>query len=318
MLTTIETANWLNAYNRYLIITHRRPDGDTVGCASALAQGLRERGKVAYVLYNPEITPRYQPFLDDYWAPEDFSPDKTITVDTASKDMFPINGAEYLDAVSLCIDHHASNTNFAEYACVDEARAACGELVYDILLSLGGKISEKTAERLYTAISTDTGCFAYANTSSDTLRIASELIKVGAPHTELNKMLFRTKTKSRMKIEGMILSGLGFYFDGAVSISTITRKMLDETSAVEDDIDDIASIPGSIEGVLVGITIREMTSENDCKVSVRSSPMVSAADICARFGGGGHAMAAGFNLKNSVAEIQGLLLDALPDFLPKL
>ena len=315
-LTTEETADWLRTRDNYLILTHRRPDGDTIGCAGALAQGLREHGKKAYVLPNQEITPRYQRFVGEYLSTDAYDPDYIITIDTAAYELFPANGEKYKGAVSLCIDHHPSNTNYAEYSCIDGSLASCGELIYELLLLLNGSISAEIAEKLYVALSTDTGCFAFANTTANTLRVASLLVEAGAPQRELNRLLFRTKTRSRIEIEGMIFSGLEFYFDGTVAISTITRKMLEETAATEDDVDDIASIPGSIEGVLAGITVRELTGTHDCKVSVRTGPLVNANDICARFGGGGHRMAAGFTLESTVADIKKALKEALPDFLP--
>ena len=318
MLMTIpETADWLKERDNFLLLTHRRPDGDTLGCAGALAQGLREQGKTAYVLINPETTPRYMRFAKDYWAPDGYKPEHVIAIDTASYDLFPKNGGEYIGATTLCIDHHPSNTLYAEITCLDGSRASCGEIIYDILISMSGNISALSAERLYAALSTDTGCFAFANTTADTLRIASLLIQAGAPHRELNRLLFRTRTRSRVKIEAMINQGLEFHYGGAVAISAITRKMLAETGADEDDLDDIASIPGSVEGVLVGITIRELTEVRDCKISVRTSPSVNANEICSRLGGGGHAMAAGVSLESSVSEIKERLIDILRDFFPQ-
>ena len=317
ILTNSETADWLKTRDNFLIITHRRPDGDTLGCAGALAQGLRDCGKTAYILPNPETTLRYQRFVEEYLAFDGYIPEYAITIDTASFELMPKNCGEYIDSVSLSIDHHPSNTLYAENTCVDGSFASCGEIIFEILLSFGCAISGKIAEKLYVALATDTGCFVYANTTSNTLRVASILIDAGAPHRELNKLLFRTKTRGRILVEGMILSGIEFYFDGAVAVSTITRSMMAESGANEDDVDDISSLPGAIDGVLAGITIREMSGVRDCKVSVRSGASVNSNEICSRFGGGGHPMAAGFSLESSVAEIKKMVLDVMPEYLPK-
>jgi len=314
MMTTIETAAWLKERDNFLIITHRRPDGDTVGCAGALAQGLSEAGKTAYVLYNPEITPRYSRFVEEYWTLDGYEPEHFITVDIASYELFPKNGSEYIGSVTMSIDHHPSNTLYAELTCLDGTAASCGEVIYEILMALSGSVSVICAECLYAAVSTDTGCFAFANTTANTLHVASLLIEAGAPSRKLNRQLFRTKTRNRIMIEGMILSGLEFYFNDEVAIATITREMMKTANADEDDIDDIASIPGIIEGVRAGITIREMASVNDCKVSVRTSPGVDAHAISARFGGGGHQMASGFTVDKPVPEVKGALLEVLIDF----
>ena len=314
-MTISETSDWLKARDSFLILTHRRPDGDTIGCAGALAQGLRESGKTVYVLNNPEVTPRYLRFVKDYFAPDEYDPEYIVAVDIASGDLFPKNGCKYQHTVSLCIDHHPSNTLYAEHTCLEAAYASCGEIIYEILVALSGNISGKSAEHLYAAITTDTGCFAFANTTANTLQVASQLIKAGAPHRELNRLLFRTKTRSRIKIEGAIFSGLEFYFDGAVAISIITREMIESTGASEDDLDDIASLPGVVDGVRAGITIREMTSPCNCKVSVRTSPSVNASAICECFGGGGHSMAAGCTLQKTVPEVKAELLTVLEGFL---
>jgi len=313
LLTITETADWLRSNDNYLILTHRRPDGDTAGCAGALAQALRDIGKVAYVLTNPEITPRYYAYIEDYIAPDDFKQDHIIVVDTASTSLFPSNGDAYKDSVSLCIDHHSSNTLYAKLTCLDSSTASCGEVVYELLIALSGTISSKIAESLYVAITTDTGCFAYANTTSNTLRIASLLIDAGAPHRKINRLLFRTKSRARIIIEGIIFSSFDFHFDGKVAISSISNEMMALANAQEDDIDDIASLPGSVEGVLVGITVREMESPGECKISVRTSPIVDANAIASRFGGGGHAMASGCSIDKPIPEAKAALLEVLKE-----
>lgn len=317
MLTIAETADWLKERDRYLIITHRRPDGDTIGCAGALAHGLRGVGKTVYVLPNPESTQRYSCFIEDYIAPDDYAPEHIIAIDIASYDLFPKNGQGYINNIALCIDHHPSNTLYAQYTCLDGKCASCGEIIYDLLITMAGSIDSNSAECLYVALSTDTGCFAFANTTADTLRVASLLVEAGAPNRELNRLLFRTKTKGRIQIEGMIYSGLEFHFNGAVAISTITKSMMESANASEDDVDDIASIPGAIEGVVAGITLRELTSTRDCKASVRTGPSVNAHSICERFGGGGHPMAAGFTFTGTIAEVKESLLESLKDFFPE-
>ena len=309
LITTSETAKWLKENDNFLILTHRRPDGDTLGSAGALAQGLQEQGKTAYVLYNPEVTPRYERFVDQYYPPEDFIADNILAIDTASTQLFPKNTDEYIDAVKLCIDHHKSNTLYAGFVCLDDEKASCGEIIFEILMTMSGSISSITAEQLYVALSTDTGCFSFGNTTGNTLYVASLLVEAGAPNKELNKQLFRTKTHGRISIEGMLTSGIENAYDDRVAIATITREMIEKTGATEDDMDDIAALPGSIEGVCVGITIRELSSPTDCKVSVRTKAPYDAQAICAHFGGGGHKLAAGCTIENSVDEVKEMLLE---------
>jgi len=315
MLTPFETAAWLKERDNFLLITHRRPDGDTLGCAGALAQGLREYGKTVYCLANPEATERYERFVEDYKAPDDFIHEYVVAIDTATTDLFPKNAEEYKESISLCIDHHGSNTLYADFVCLDANRASCGEIIFEILMAISGSISSATAERLYVALSTDTGCFSFGNTTGNTLYVASMLVEAGAPNKDLNKLLFRTKTRSRIAIEGMLTSGIEYSFDGKVAIASITGEMLEATGADEDDMDDIAALPGSIEGVCVGITIRELTSPHDCKISVRTRAPYDAQAICAHFGGGGHKLAAGSTIEKTIEEIKEELHKVLEEIM---
>ncbi|MDR1299424.1 MAG: DHH family phosphoesterase [Oscillospiraceae bacterium] len=310
-----ETARWLDERDRYLILTHRRPDGDTIGSAAGLARGLRLRGKTAYALTNPEATERYLPYIREYWAPEGYSPEFIIAVDTASREMFQVNGGEYCGRVDLCIDHHPSNTLYAKLICADFARASCGEIIFDVLSLWEGAVDEAVAAALYVAVATDTGCFAFGNTTAQTLRAASELALAGAPIGRINKKLFREKTRARALLEGSVFSGLEFHYGGAAAIATVTNEMLRLAGATENDLDDIASLPGSIDGVSVGVTIRELSGADGCKVSVRSGDSVNANALCARFGGGGHAMAAGFTARERSERVKADVISALGDVL---
>jgi len=314
-MTISETVRWFKERDNFLVLTHRRPDGDTLGCAAGLVQGLNRAGKTAYILRNPEATARYTTYVEKHWAPDGFVPSWIVAVDIASRDLFPVTEEAADFRVDLCIDHHPSNTRYADLLYLDPGKSSCGEIIYEILLELSGHIDSETATSLYVAVSTDTGCFQYANTNADTLRTAAALVEAGAPIGELNRELFRKKAKSRILIEALITTGMEFHFGGAVAIAVITREMMNKTGAGENEMEDIAAIPGSIEEVVVGITIRELDSAG-CKVSVRTTPLVNANDLCARFGGGGHTMAAGFTLDVGVEEMKKRLLEALGEIFP--
>lgn len=317
LLTITETATWLSERDNFLIITHRRPDGDTLGSGGALAMALQAQGKTAFLLQNKETTPRYEQFVKSLWAPDSFTPEYIIAVDAASVDLFPENASEYKERIDLCIDHHPSNKEYSKFLCLEAHQASCGEVVYDILREMNVNICANIADLLYVAISTDTGCFVYSNTTSNSLLVASKLVEAGANNIMLNKCLFRTKTQSRMKLESMITSNMEFFFDGSVAIAFVTREMLIKAKSTEDDMDDIAAIPTSVEGVLLGITIRELSSPQDHKISVRSSEPFNANELCVHFGGGGHTRAAGASIKRTINEIKDELLKILEDMVER-
>ena len=312
-----QTAEFLRQHDNYLVLTHHRPDGDAHGSAEAITIALRRMGKTAYIMKNPETTDKYLRFVQPFWAPEDYVPDTVITVDIASEGLFLKGAEKYRGMVDLAIDHHPSNSGYAKNLCLDGSRASCGEVIYDLLCELGIEIDSRIAEPLYVAVSTDTGCFAFANTTANTFNVAGKLAETGLDFRILNRDLFRTKSRRRFELEGLIMSGVEFYFGGKVSVITITKKMMEQTGCTENDMDDIAAMPGSIEGVLCGITLRELSSENDCKVSVRTSPDVDANALCGALGGGGHKMAAGASPEGmTVIEIKEKLIEALKEVFP--
>ena len=177
-MTTAEAARLLLGWDRLLLLTHVRPDGDTVGSAAALCRALRDLGKTAYLLPNPQLTATYAPYAAPYTAPEGFVPDRVVSVDIAALSLLPENARPYGERIDLAIDHHPSQGFFARETCLEADSAACGEIVYDIITRLT-PVTPDIALPLYVAVSTDTGCFVYANTTARTHRIAAALMDCG-------------------------------------------------------------------------------------------------------------------------------------------
>lgn len=312
-ISSAETASWLKVRNNFLILAHRRPDGDALGSAAGLCQGLREAGKTAWVLSNPETTLTYEKYIAEYRAPEGFAFEHIITVDTASVGQLQVNAAEYSDKVELSIDHHPSNTGYAAASCLDSERAACGEVVFDILIEMSGGVSEKTATALYVALAADTGCFCYGNTNYKTHFIASKLIKAGVPNGRINKELFRTKSKKRLRLEAAIINDMEYFLEDTVGIAALTLEMRKRMGAGEEDVEDIAAIPNQIEGVLIGITLQEK-QDGTTKISVRTTNSgPSANEICQKLGGGGHKMAAGCSVDASLEKTKSQILKVIEE-----
>ncbi|NLL38931.1 MAG: phosphoesterase RecJ domain-containing protein [Clostridiales bacterium] len=309
MFSLSQTLQALRKNNNFLIISHHRPDGDALGSAAGLCNGLRELGKNAYILENPQTTSRYLPYVEKYHAPEDYSPDFIISVDTADEEIIQINAEKLIGKIDLSIDHHKSNKMYAKESFIMSEYASCGEIIYHVLMELAGSVSYETAQLLYIAVSTDTGCFRYKNTTANTLKTAAALVEAGAQNGIINKKIFMTKTKSRVKLEGYIINSLEFFKENQLVIAAITREMIDKAGADEDDMEDIAVVAGQIEGVETSITITELR-DNLCKVSVRTVNYANADDICSQYGGGGHGMAAGCTLECSIEEAKRLMLAA--------
>lgn len=308
-----ECAAYLAGHDGYLLISHRRPDGDTLGSGAALCSALRRAGKTAYCFANPEITENYRPFIAPYFAPEGFRPSCVVTVDVAGEGLFPEGTPA---PVNLALDHHPSNSHFAENTCLAAEKSSCGELVLEVIKALCGSVSREEAQLLYIAVSTDTGCFQYSNTNAATLRAAAELIDLGADNSALNIRFFRTQSRARMALKGRMLSGMQFFRGGKISVVTVTLQMLADCGAVENDCEDLAGLAGKAEGSLLSMTIRE-TKPGESKISLRSRPGVNVSEICAVYGGGGHAMAAGCTLQAGPEEALRLMLRAIDEKWPE-
>lgn len=305
-----EAANYLSSQSDILILTHVRPDGDTIGCAAALCHGLRFLGKTAYVLPNPQTTPLYACYVEKLLAPAEYHPSCVVSVDMAAPSLFPENALPYLERVDLAIDHHPSQTFFAARTCLDASRAACGELLYDLLCEMGA-ITPEAAAPLYVAISTDCGCFAYNNTTPNTHRIVASLMELGIPTAALNKRHFKTKSFTRLKLEKLLIDSIELHENGIIGIISISQDMMDSIGATEQDADDMSAFIGQVEGVLIGATIREL-QPGICKLSLRTDPTVlNASKTCALLGGGGHAAAAGATMEGSMEHAKDLLLSAI-------
>lgn len=303
-------AEFLRTHDNYLILTHRRPDGDTVGCAAALCRALREFGKQADILNNPQFTPRYAEYLDGLIV--DAEPENAciVSVDTATADLLLLGGEAYADRVQLGIDHHGTNSFYAEKTLVFGHYAACGEVIYELLLELGAPISPKTAESIYVAVSTDTGCFRYSNTTANTLRVAAAVKELGADTYHVNKVIFSTKTFARLRMEAYLIDTMQLLADGKVGLCKLPEAVLTQIGATEDDADDIAGFARSVEGVEVAVMLREVEGGKG-KVSVRTDGVISAAAICAHLGGGGHAGAAGATVSGGIETAERLILAAI-------
>ena len=308
-MTAAETAVWLLSRDRFLLLTHVRPDGDTLGCAAGLCAALRRAGKTAAVLPNPETTETYADYVAPYLAPADYRHETVVSVDVASTGLFPENARPYAGSVDLAIDHHPSYEGFAARSCVDSSLAACGELIYDICLALG-QMDGEIALPLYVAVSTDTGCFVYSNTTPNTHRVAAALMEFGPFYRKVNKRCFRTKSLPRLRLESLLLSSMEFHDGGAIAIAGLSRAMMEEARAGEADAEDMAAFAGQIQGVRISATLRELAPDRT-KVSLRTDESLNATRTCALLGGGGHAAAAGATVDLPLAETRRAVLDAI-------
>ncbi|MBR5094785.1 MAG: DHH family phosphoesterase [Oscillospiraceae bacterium] len=305
-----ECARLLEQQDKFLLLTHRDPDGDTVGSAAALCSALRRCGKTAFLSPNEQMTKKLAPYAEPLYAPEGYDPGFVVAVDVATEKM--IGRGSRAESVDLCIDHHPSNSGYARYGLVDPSCAACGQIVLALIRTLCGSVSREEADLLYIALSTDCGCFQYSNTDAAALRAAAEILEAGADNKALNQIFFRRVSRARIRLEGSIYANMSFHREGKVAVALITEEMIRDAGATKDDLDDLAGLAGRAEGSVVSITIRELP-EGNSRVSVRSGPSFDSCALCSLFGGGGHKMAAGCNIPLPPEQARERLLAAIDE-----
>ena len=301
ILSRNECAQYLLSHDHFCILTHRRPDGDTIGSSAALCLGLRSLGKTAHVLYNEEVSDRFAWLHEGLTKEAVEEGDTVVSVDVASPGMLPKAFEHLLGNIQLRIDHHASATSFTDCELVDGGSASCAELVWDVLEAAGVTMDEKLAEAVYVGVSTDTGCFRYANTTAHTFAVAADCAKAGARVFQLNQELFETNTLGRLRMQAWIVDHMQMIRNGEMAIVAIPLAVEQELGVTQDDMDNISSFPRTVAGVCMAATLRE-TKEGDTKISVRAVPGYDATLVTTRFGGGGHKGAAGGSLKMPIAE----------------
>lgn len=307
-----ETAAFLRERDCFDILTHDYPDGDTLGSGFALCLALQQMGKKARVITT--FLPKDFVFLTNEIREQDFETQTVVTVDVADVRLLGKNRAAYEGRIDLCIDHHMTNVVDAPLRLVDGHAAANCAILYKLFCEMGITWTRAIANCLYTGISTDTGCFRYTNTTAETLRIGADIIDIGCDTAYINKVMFETKTKKKLALEREVYDTIEYCFDDRCAIIAVTCDMQRSIGVSDGELEGLASIPRQIEGVEIGITLREK-APGEFKVSVRTNGQVSASALCATLGGGGHSAAAGCTVKGTLDEAKAQLKAAAAKFL---
>lgn len=313
MSSLFDVAEILKAQDNIEILTHQYPDGDTLGSAYALCLMLQSMGKKVRVITSGTPGRKYE-FLKKGVLTQEFERKFVVSVDVAAPSLLGDNQQEYEDIIDLCIDHHRINSIEANTKYVDAECAAASEIIYELARELKIELSADMAACIYTGISTDTGCFRYSNTTPKTHLIAAKLMERTPDWNDINVQMFEIKSREKLRLERMVYHTLEYYCEGKCAMIHTTLEMQEKAGITDDEMEGLASIPRQIEGVLLGITMREKEG-GAFKVSVRTNENVNAADFCARFGGGGHIAAAGCTVEGTLEEAKVQLIKAAEEVL---
>lgn len=297
-----ELGNKLLENDNFVILTHKSPDGDCLGAGFALCYYLRGLGKKANLLNADGVPKKFEYLARDY-AEQELDGEFVLAVDVADTKLLGEELEGYADKVDICIDHHGSNKLYAKKTYLDaDASAAC-LIIFELLCEMGYEPSGIIAECLYTGLATDTGCFLYENAKARTHIAAAKVIEAGVRAAEINRNMFIVKTRGRISAEAELLKNMRFFEDGKIAVMVVSNELIERTNLDRAELDGIAPLPVSVEGVRIGITFKEQEEKPGVyKASVRTVD-IDASDLASRFDGGGHIRAAGFTVEGEIDKL---------------
>ena len=291
-------------------VTHKDADGDTLGSALAFALALEPMGKAVPLLSSPPVPGAWW-FLPGIERINRLSPPAETPVfifdasDASRAGRYEPVVTQALKVVN--IDHHVSNSRFGTINLVLTDAASTGELVYDLLKAWKIHIPPGAASNLYATILSDTGGFRHDNTSGHALRAAAELVQLGADPVTIARGLFKSRPASSLRMQGRILQGLHFEFGDRLVWGSISQAGLRDSGATTDQADSAIDQLNTVRGQELAILFKEAGPQLT-KVSIRSRDQIDAAELAAKFGGGGHRRAAGIELTMPLKEAETRVL----------
>jgi len=311
-----------------LITTHIRPDGDACGCMVAISESLTALGKNIKMLLLSEL-PAWYEFLFER-KPEVISEktkvdsDLIVIVDTNTYGQLPgldkylkqLASAKRVEAGSdksvLVIDHHVTSGDLGDVRLVDSSAAAAALIVFDLLKYAGWPITKKIAEALFVAVATDTGWFRFDNTDSRAVRVCAELIEAGVSPSQMYRDLYQNFSPQRFKLMVAMLNTLELHLDGRFVMQHLTQADFKKVGAKHSDTENLIDECRRISSVEAAALFVEL-KDGRIKCSLRSRGAVDVCKIAAKFGGGGHKLAAGTHLPGPLQNAKKLIFDAVAE-----
>ncbi len=280
--------------SNFAITTHVRPDGDGIGSSLGLCWLLRSLGKTAEVIVRDPIPVSYTslPGADEIRIVSEIDKqyDAVLVIECSDITRPGIRNLE--NQFTVNIDHHSTSEHFGTINWIDATASAVGEMIYNLCKAIGGRISKEIAECVYMALVTDTGSFHFANTTERTLKVASELIKVGVRPAQISEAVYNSYPWSRIELMREVLATVKRNENGKVAWMRQTLEMAKKADSVDGDNNGFVNIPLAAAEVEATVYMRE-SSPNCYRVSLRSKGNVNVARVAEKFGGGGHKNASG-------------------------
>jgi phosphoesterase RecJ-like protein len=296
----------------FAITSHMRPDGDGLGSGLALYWMLTSLGKDVEVVLRDRIPPAYTilPGSEDVFVQPDLTREYDAVFLMECSDVERPGLPSLKNQFVVNIDHHSTTEDFGQINWIDPTAGAVGEMIYNLAKALGIEFTKEIAECIYTAILTDTGSFHFSNTTERTLKIASELVRLGVEPARISQALFYSYPFSRIKLLGLVLSTIERDESGKIAWVTVNQETMYEADASEEDSDGIVNHALSIDEVEAVAFFKEL-STGVYRISLRSKGKNNVAKVAELFGGGGHRNAAGCRISGNLEEIKQRVIESL-------
>ncbi len=310
-------ADFIKSHGSFAILSHLHPDGDAIGSTLALGEALKNLGK-RVVMMNEDGVPDYLAFMpgaeqiaQSTEAPVDV--EAVISVDCGAVKRL---GERSLKAVGqdkpwANIDHHETNDKFGVAHCIMPDESATGGVLFKLFKHMGVEITPIMRDALYVAISTDTGSFQYGSTTAETMEQAAELIRLGVDVAEINRLMYHEDLWVKIKLAGEVLNGMQLSHDGRIASFGLTKESMTRLGCRPEDTEGMSNYLRRVKGVWVTVYLEESPGDPRVRISLRSkNKKISVAALAQRYGGGGHAMAAGIRMVGDIEEVRKMLVAA--------
>ncbi len=297
----------LHAGHRFVIASHSRPDGDSIGSQFAMAYALRALGKQVRVINRDPAPAPLQVFpgVRDLEVAEEVTEtfDAAIIMECGDLARTGVRGLDRSPVIN--IDHHLGNTMYGAVNWFDLSAAACGEMVQDLVDDLGVPLSIEIATHIYIAILTDTGSFHYSNITPRTFDLARRCVEAGVEPPVVARQIFDSNNLGRLKLFGAVLSGMELDESGRVAIVCVDRALADRCGGTYDDTEGLINLPLTVKEIQAAVFFKEI-ADHEYRISMRSKGEVDTNLIAKQFGGGGHKNASGCSARGSYAELKNV------------
>ena len=316
--TRAQVAEEIRRRQRFVIVSHVRPDGDAIGSQLAMAFALRAMGKDVRIINRDPAPPPLQAFPGvagiELADRVDDPGEAVIVMESGDLSRTGVSGLERGFVIN--IDHHLGNTMYGALNWFDISAAACGEMVFDLIRELAVPLSPEMATHIYVAILTDTGSFHYSSISPRTFDICRQCVEAGVDPPAVARSIFDSNNLGRLKLFGAVLSRMELDGTGRLATLSVDHRLADECGGTYEDTEGLINLPLTVKEIQAVVFFKEV-GPDDWRVSMRSKANVDINAVAKAFGGGGHKNASGCSATGHLEDLKALFQQRISEQIDK-